>query len=257
MNPLAAGGDDGVTARRLQPAAAAAVPADEQHRRAADQRHDDRHDAGDDQHDGGRQRRHEHDQAVSRLHARRVGHDDARSGGARSGGARSGEVRSSGARSGGARSGGAGNGRRRDVDRRDAVRRRATELGVTSPMLTSSTAKLTATDAAIRRRSVDARGAVETRRRAAVLHGRRPSGVVDAVGSIVVAPELAQRTGVAARTAARELVDAVDAQSAVETRAAAQRPTVVDVHVAPTSGVAECADAPETVAFVDAPTCVV
>jgi len=120
-------------------------------------------------------------------------------------------------------------------------------------MLTSSTAKLTAADAAIRRRSVDARGAVETRRRAAVLHGRRPSGVVDAVGS-VVAPELAERTGVAARTAARELVDAVDAQSAVETRAAAQRPTVVHVHVAPTSGIAECADAPETVAFVDAPT---
>ena len=100
VNPVVAGGDDGVTARR-EAAATATVPADED-RRAAGQRYGDRHDAGDDQDDGRRQRRHEDDQTLSRLYARRV----------------AGTLRRGGT-----------SGRRRDVERGHAWRRRRpTEL---------------------------------------------------------------------------------------------------------------------------------
>ena len=67
------------------------------------------------------------------------------------------------------------------------------------------------------------------------------------------AAELAERTEVAARTAAGELVQSVDAESAVEARVA-QRATVVDVDVASTSRVAARTDAPETATLVHAPT---
>ena len=130
-----------------------------------------------------------------------------------------------------------------------------------NPELTASTAKLTRTDAAkwqlLVAVNVDARRAVQTRRRTAAVGGRRPSLVVDTVAtSAGRGAELAERTAVAARTAARELIDAVNAESAVET-GSAQRLAVVDVHVAPASGVAGRADAPETIAFVDTATYVV
>lgn len=111
---------------------------------------------------------------------------------------------------------------------------------------------------------VDARGAVQTRRRTTV-HGvyRRRSvfgDVVGAVGCRAVSAsvdgdtaELTERAAVSWRTAARERVQTVDTRSPVETRSA-QLLTVIDVHVTSTSGIAECADAPETVTLIDTAT---
>ena len=211
-------------------------PADAEH--AGDRQHRDDCDRGRQHDDRSLQRRHDHHQAASRADARRP------------------------------------------FGSRRGLRRDVWHGGCTMVLRTTSFDGLGAapsTTAAIpadatkphRIDAADARGTVQTPRRATVQRRRAVfvvgvDGVVDAVGSRAVAAEvggggggaeLAERTVVAGRAAAREAVQTVDADGAVETRSA-KLPAVVDVGVAATSGVADCADAPETVALVDAATCV-
>jgi len=148
-------------------------------------------------------------------------------------------------------------------------------LGMTSsddlPHAAATTAVLPPTDATKppprhRVTDVDARSTVHTRRRATVDHSaatgwrqRRRSvfddAVDDTVGAVaLIGTQLADRAAVAGLTAARERVQFVHTDAVVETWST-QPPTVVDVDVAATSRVADCADAPETIALVHAPTC--
>ena len=224
-------------------ATAPPVPADT-HSRGARQRHRGGHSGGE---DDWSDRRHHDDQTLSRVDAQRL------LGGT---GARRGEI-------------GRMTGKRRGVERRaDGRRRRESVFRVSSFCdvdVTSSTAELASADAAKPPRGVvdvDARRAVQTRRRETVHIRRRRRSVFDfdhVVGAarsrVISATELAQRTSEACRAAARERVQTVNTRSAVQTRSA-QLLTVIDVDVTSTSGIAECADAPETIALVDTATCV-
>jgi len=155
-----------------------------------------------------------------------------------------------------------------EVDRR----RRSTKFWMMTSFsdlnMTSTASKLSSTDAAKSQfRVIDARCSVHTRRRSTVSGcwcrwRRLLDYVIGAVGPTFAVltsaarcvTELAERTAVARRTTTRECIKAIHADAAVQTWCA-QRLTVISIHVAANSGKAECADAPETIAFVNTPTC--
>ena len=136
---------------------------------------------------------------------------------------------------------------------------------MTSMQLAASTAERTSTDATKPLPvvvNVDARRSVETWRRVAVQRRRRtPSdrvpntvaGPRTSAGRVGGGTELAEGAAVADWTAAGELIQAVDTESAVQARSA-QHLTVVDVDVAPSSGVAGHADASVAATFIDTAT---